>query len=80
VKTYRAHVYFEACASFDVEVPNDKDHKDAAIVVHRLVNDRSCPLVDTTVECAGATLHIEDVEKDIISIDVEEEPYEREEA
>ena len=75
MKTYRAHVYFKACASVDVAVPGDNDHKFAEIVAREWVKNLSGPLIDTTVECDGAAVHIEDVLDDVISVDVEEEPY-----
>jgi hypothetical protein len=78
VKTYRTHIYFKAVASVDVTVPDDNDHKFAEIVAREWVKNLSGPMIDKTVECGGAAVHIEDVQDDVISVDVEEEPYEKE--
>ena len=77
MKTYRAHVYFEACASFDVEA---ETHEDAKLLAWNWLDHLPGDIVDTTVEVDGKHVHIEDANGGINEFDVEEEPYEREEA
>jgi hypothetical protein len=81
VNTYRAHVYFKACASFDVSVGEggEDGHAAAKLAAKKWVENLSPDLVDQQVECDDKLVHIEDVRDDIISIDVEEEPYTTEE-
>ena len=82
MNTYRVHVYFKACASFDVntDAKGEYGQAEAEIRAKKWVKNLSTPLLDITVTCDDKPVHIEDVLDDVLSVDVEEEPYEKEES
>ena len=75
MKVYRAHVYFEACASFDVEAGTREYAEAVARAWFAQLTDQ---VIDTGVVVEGKRIHVEDAMGGINEIDVEKEPYERE--
>jgi hypothetical protein len=78
MKVFKAHVYFEACASFDVPVGLGESRKEAEIAARKWFGSLVDPVIDTDTVVDGRRVHLEDPGGDINCIDVEEEPYEKE--
>ena len=75
MKVFRAHVYFEACASFDVAAETREYAEAVARCWFAQLTDQ---VIDTDVVVEGRQMHVEDAMGGLNEIDVEEEPYERE--
>lgn len=75
MRIFRAHVYFEACASFDVAA---ESRAVARLIARDWFENLPGAIIDTTVEVEGKQVHIEDVSGGINEIGIEEDPYEPE--